>query len=101
MKNKSIKKQQKIYKAHNSKTVISINDKILSMQPGMTVLLNDIDMQPKTITNVSISIDGNVKYCLKWFDGSLLKEIWMSEAEMIAMSVTIETEDVTNNVIGF
>lgn len=95
-------KNNKTYKAHNSKTIISINDKVLSMQPGMTVLLNDNDMQPKTITNVSISIDGNVKYCLKWFDGSLLKEIWMSEAEMIAMSVTIETEDMANdNIIGF
>lgn len=96
------KKQQKIYKAHNTKTIISINSKILSMQPGMTVLLNDNDMQPKTITNIAISIDGNVKYCLKWFDGSELKEIWMSEAEMLAMSVTIETESINNNnPIGF
>lgn len=93
-------KQKSIYKAHNTKTYISVNDKVLSMQPGMTVLLNLNDSYPKTITNVSISIDGNVKYCLKWFDGITVKELWMSEAEMIAMSVTIEPEE-EERPIGF
>lgn len=84
--------KKKIYKPYNAKTVVSVNNQILKLQPGDSILLNSNDTYVKTVSEVLIGIDGKVTYHLKWFDNTNMRDAWMNENEISAMALVPDDE---------
>jgi hypothetical protein len=102
MKTKNTNDKQKTYKPYKNKLIVSINNDLLSIQPGQSLLFNDADLYVKTVTDVKISIDGSVQYHLKWFNGSIVQEVWLNENEISSMAMIVDNDsDNKQQKIGF
>ena len=96
--------KKKIYQPYPSKVITKVNDKLCALQLGQNILFNENDTFVKTVIDISINIDGSVKYHLKWFDGYGIKDVWLNENEISAFEIVIDHDDTNiekHETIGF